>query len=108
VSRQGHGKTAAGRGRALAPVPPTSVLRLVRLWPNARKQGKEAGQVWRVGYYSQRDGVATIWLVNARGEYVCTIDEPFLSEHFEVVETTKERSIYGRGRPRLGPLAGKR
>ena len=82
----------------MAPVPPTSVLRLVRLWPHARKHGKEVGQTWRVGYYSRRDGVETIWLVNARGEYVWTIDEPFFREQFEVVEAARERSIYGRGR----------
>jgi hypothetical protein len=80
-------------------------LRLVRLWPNARKQGTEIGQVWRVGYYSRRDGVETIWLVNNCGEYTWTVDEPFVRRHFEVLEYAKERSIYGRGRPRLGALS---
>jgi len=79
----------------------------VRLRPSARKRGKEVGQLWRVGYYSRRDGVQTIWLVNARGEYVWTIDEPLLRKHFEIVEAASERSIYGRGRSRLGPVVSK-
>jgi lipopolysaccharide transport protein LptA len=76
----------------------------VRLWPNARPQGHEVGEVWRVGYYSRCDGLEAIWLVNGKGEYVWTVDEAFLRKHFEVVEVARERSIFGRGRPRLGPL----
>lgn len=76
----------------------------MRLWPNARRQGKEIGQIWRVGYYSPADGLETIWLVNARGEYTWTVDEAFLRKHFAFVSIGKERSAYGRGRRALGPL----
>jgi lipopolysaccharide transport protein LptA len=32
------------------------------------------------------------------------VDTVFLRQHFEVLEAARERSIFGRGRPRLGPL----
>jgi y4mF family transcriptional regulator len=41
---------------------PGSKVRLVKLWPHARKHGYEIGQTWTVGYYSRQDGLDTIWL----------------------------------------------
>ncbi len=89
------------------PLPPATVLRLVRLWPHARKQGREIGQLYRVGYYSKMDGLDCVWLVDSGGHYGWTADHAFVSRHFEVVRRSSERSLYGSNRPKLGPLRGR-
>ena len=86
------------------PIPPLSIIRIKRLWPHARKQKHELGQVLRVGYYSPQDGLDCIWLVDDSGDYFWTIDHDFLEKHFEVVERSNERSLYGRARPKLKPI----
>jgi len=83
------------------PIAPRSIIRLVRLWPHARKQGRQLGQVWRVGYFCRCCGTGIIPLVDQHGAYSWTIDEPFLRRHFEIVVSSNERSVYGRGRPKL-------
>lgn len=86
------------------PIPPLSIIRIKRLWPHARKQKHEVGQVLRVGYYSPQDGIDCIWLVDDSGHYFWTIDHDFLDKHFELVERSNERSFYGRARPKLKPI----
>ena len=85
-------------------LPPHTVLRLRKLWPYARKQGKEKGQIFRVGYYCKGCGVDTIWLVDENGEYGWTVDRNFIDDHFEIVRLSTERSIYGKECPQLKPL----
>ena len=86
------------------PLPPRTVLRLLRLWPHARKQGCEIGQIWRVGYYSRQDGDDTVWLVDQNGKYSWTANHDFISRHFEIVEISNEKSLYGAARETIGPL----
>ncbi len=83
---------------------PRSVVRLKKLWPHARKQGREIGQIFRIGYYCKDCGVDTVWLVDTGGEYSWTGDIEFLDEFFELLEDSRERSIYGKGKPRIKPL----
>lgn len=85
------------------PISPLSIVRIKTLWPHARKQKHEVGQTLRVGYYSPQDGLDCIWLVDDAGNYFWTIDQEFLDKHFEIVERSKETSLYGRARPRLKP-----
>lgn len=66
------------------PIPSNTRIRLTKLWPHARSQGKELGQVWRIGEYSEADGTDVIWLVDSNDEYVWTIDHEFLHAHFIV------------------------
>ena len=86
------------------PLPPKSVVRLVRLWPHARKRGYEVGQTWRIGYYSPQDGLDVIWLVDAAGRYGATADHGWITKHFEVVHLSDETSMFGAKRPRLRAL----
>lgn len=91
----------------LYPLPPKTLLKLVKLWPHARKHGREIGQLYRVGYYSRRDGLEIVWLVDANGSYNWTAELPFIHQHFEIVGKSKERSWYGSERPLLGrPVFG--
>lgn len=86
------------------PLPPKSVIRLIRLWPHARKHGYETGLTWRIGYYSRQDGLDVVRLVDANGEYTQTGDHDWIEKHFEVMSRSKETSMYGTRRPQLGAL----
>lgn len=87
------------------PLRPRTVLRLAKLWPHARKQGREVGQIYRVGYCCKDCGSNVIWLVDEAGSYNWTADHQFVARFFEVIELSSEMSLYGRKRPRLGPLS---
>jgi hypothetical protein len=89
------------------PLPPNSVVKLVRLWPHARKRGYELGQTWRIGYYSRQDGLDVVWLVDADGKYCHTGDHDWIEKHFDVLHLSDEGSAFGARRPRLGSLRGK-
>jgi hypothetical protein len=65
---------------------------------------KNIGRRFRVGYYSWQDGLDCIWLVNDEGKYEQTIDHKYLAKYFEIMALSKERSLYGKNRPRLGPV----
>ena len=78
---------------------PNSVLKIIKLWPYARKQGREIGQIWTVGYYCRHCGLDIIWLVNSAGEYVWTIEHDFLVQKFEVLFDSKNKDFFGRKTP---------
>ncbi len=84
------------------PIPPTSVVRVKA--SVSRSWKKEVGRRFRIGYYSWQDGLDCIWLVNEEGKYEQTIDHEFLLKNFDIESIAKERSLYGRGRPQLGPM----
>jgi hypothetical protein len=86
------------------PLPPKTVLTLTKLWPHARRQGHEIGHVYRVGYYCKKDGLDTIWLVDAEGNYDWTVDHDFVAKFFTVTKLSTERSLYGVNKIELGPL----
>jgi len=87
------------------PIPPRTV---VRVKGSPTKNWKtNIGKRFRVGYYSPRDGVDCIWLVNDDGEYQETVDHEFLHKFFEIELLSKERSLYGKNRPALGPISSR-
>lgn len=86
------------------PLPPESIVRLTKLWPHARKNGYEIGQTWRIGYYSRKDGLDVIWLVDTNGDYSQTADHDWIETHFEVTFLSEVTSIFGVRRLHLGPL----
>jgi hypothetical protein len=51
------------------------------------------------------DGLDCIWLVDDTGSYDQTIDHECLNKFFEIRSIAKERSLYGRGRPKFSPMA---
>jgi hypothetical protein len=81
------------------PIPPCSVVMVKKPRGSLRR-----GQKFRIGYYSWQDGLDCIWLVDEKGEYDETIDHEFLLTHFEIMTQSKERSLYGRNRPKLQPI----
>ena len=84
------------------PIPPCSIVR-VKSSPR-RHWRKNIGRRFRVGYYSRMDGLDCIWLVNEEGSYEQTIDHEFLQKYFDIETVSKERSLYGRGRPQFPPI----
>jgi hypothetical protein len=87
------------------PVPPRTVVR-VKGSPTRKWEGN-IGKRFRVGYYSPQDGLDCIWLVDDDGEYQETVDHEFLYRFFEIEVLSKERSLYGKNRPRLGPISSR-
>jgi hypothetical protein len=85
------------------PIPPCTILR-VKGSPSRKWKGN-IGKRYRVGYYSQQDGLDCIWLVNDEGKYQETVDHEFLCKYFEIELLSRERSLYGKNRPRLGPIS---
>src|SRR5258708_7932726 len=83
------------------PIPPCSVISVRRVarspWAN------EVRRIFRVGYYSRNDGLDCVWLVDGQGKYDQSIDHDFLHKFFKIESVSKERSLYGRGRPQFGP-----
>jgi hypothetical protein len=54
-----------------------------------------------VGYYSPKDGLDCIRLVNEDGEYERTTDRKFLLKYFDIEWWSQERNFFGRGRRQL-------
>jgi hypothetical protein len=84
------------------PIPPCSVISVRRKAPSP--WADEIGRIFRVGYYSKMDGLDCIWLVDEKGEYGQTIDHEGLNKFFDIQSIAKERSLYGRGRPKFPSL----
>ena len=87
------------------PIPPMSVVRLASYpYQRASAWRKDLGAIFRVGYYSQRDGLDCIWLVNELGGYQETLDHDYLRKYFDIIQVSLEKNLYGRRRPPIGPI----
>jgi hypothetical protein len=69
--------------------------------------GDTQGKIFRIGYYSRRDGLNCVWLVNEAGEYEQTTDQKSIDEDFEFIKLTTETDLYGIDREPLGPISEK-
>jgi hypothetical protein len=81
-------------------IPPRSRLRLVKADRHTPLWRKDVGRRFRVGYYSRKDGLDCIWLVNEDGEYEQTVDRNSLLEYFEVERLSHEKNVFGVGKDR--------
>jgi hypothetical protein len=79
------------------PIPPCSIV-AVKDIPRS-PWAKKIGRLFRIGYYSRMDGLDCIWLIDETGQYRETLDHDYLYKFFEIRSISKERSLYGRGRP---------
>lgn len=82
-------------------IPPRSRVRLIRADRKTPSWKKDIGRQFRVGYYSRKDGLDCIWLVNENGKYEQTTDRRFLLRYFDVEQLSQEKNLYGRGKRRL-------
>jgi hypothetical protein len=86
------------------PIPPKSVVRLVASPKPSPRWKKNVGAIFRVGYYSRKDGLDCVWLVNESGEYQETVDHDYLSKYFDVIQISDEKNLYGMRKPPIGPV----
>ena len=80
-------------------IPPGTRVRLAR--SDSSKPGWQdcVGAIYTVGYYCDDCGLATIWLVNADGEYEQTVNRSCLVEYFDILEVSDETDYFGAERP---------
>src|SRR6516165_8570173 len=71
-------------------IPPRSRVRLVKADRQSPTWRKDVGRRFRVGYYSRKDGLDCIWLVNEDGEYEQTTDRESLLKYFEIERLSHE------------------
>jgi hypothetical protein len=88
----------------LKPLPPKSVVRLAGCPGEKHAWRKFLGAIFRIGYYSRRDGLDCIWLVNESGDYQETVDHEYLSKYFDVIQVSDEKNLYGTKRPQVSPV----
>jgi len=71
---------------------------------------RSSRKVFRVGYYSRKDGLDCIWLVNDEVEYEQPTDHEYRFKFFDVIQFAEHTNWYGRTResPQFGALIGER
>ncbi len=83
-------------------IPPRSVVELAKADSKTPAWKNRIGERFRIGYYSQSDGLDTIWLVDDAGNYIETTDRDFLLKYFKVVRLSDTNNYFG---TRCKPLA---
>ena len=76
-------------------IPPRSRVRLARADRRTPCWKNDIGRRFRIGYYSRKDGLDCIWLVNEGGKYEQATDREFLLKYFEIERLSNEKSLYG-------------
>jgi hypothetical protein len=85
-------------------IPPFSVVRLLRFDDKTSDWKDQIRREFRIGYYSEQDGLDCVWLVNDKGEYEQTVDQKLLYDYFEIVSRSEECDLYGKNRTAILPL----
>jgi hypothetical protein len=89
-------------------VPPRSVVQCIGYSKRTGVYEADLGRHFRIGYYGAcQDGLAVVWLVDERGEYVATADHDDLRRYFRVVRRSDETDYYGDRRRPLRALPGR-
>jgi len=76
-------------------IPPGSTVRLARSDDTTPGwQGRE-GEVFTIGYYCKGCSSEIIWLVNAQGKYLETLDRPGPLKYFDILSISDETDMFG-------------
>ena len=84
-------------------IPPKTLVRLSRYDSTTPEWKRYIGREFRVGYYSEQDGLDCVWLVNDDGEYEQSTDRQHLLMYFDILKLAQETDRYGNKRSPLGP-----
>jgi hypothetical protein len=84
------------------PIPPLSLVKLVKVTSEEPDWIGQKGRVFRIGYYRQNDGLNCVWLVDDDGNYSETIDQEMIGTHFEILHLSDESDLFGSDRPVIG------
>lgn len=76
------------------PIKPMSVVKLIKDY-GGKHSKYNVGRMCRIGFYSKKDGLDVIWLVDQNGNYCSTLDHEFLELYFEVVEESNVFDYHG-------------
>jgi hypothetical protein len=87
-------------------IPPGTILRLVHADDKTPWYKERIGSIWEVGYYSRKDGLNEIWLVDDEGELIGSHDRETLLDYFQIDRLSDETDFYGDEIPPLGPIPG--
>jgi HEAT repeats len=82
-------------------IPPRSRVRLLRADNKTPHWQQQVGRQFRIGYYSRKDGLDCIWLVNEGGAYEQTTDRASLLKYFQIERLSSESDFYGSRKRRL-------
>lgn len=85
-------------------IPPRSRVRLARADKKTPYWTTHLGRQFRVGYYSRKDGLECIWLVDENAKYEQTTDRNFLLKYFHIERVSQEKNFYGVGKRRLSKI----
>ncbi len=86
------------------PIPPRSIVRLIRAGGDTPDWKEDMGRRFRIGYYSPQDGLDCIWLVNEDAKYEQTCDHEFLFKYFNIERLSRESDLFGVNKAILKPL----
>lgn len=79
-----------------AAVNPGTVVRLSHADESTPDWKADLGRLFMVGFYSSKDGIDCVWLVNDRGQYEQTTDREGLLRYFTIVKPSVVTDFYGR------------
>lgn len=73
--------------KIMRPIPPLSIVKLVRADAQTPNWKSQIGRTFRIGYFSRQDGTDCVWLVNNAGQYEQTVDQSGINDYFEAHPT---------------------
>lgn len=76
-------------------IPPETIVQLTCADEKTPEWRKRLGKHYRVGYYSRKDGLNTIWLVDDRGRYCETTNRKYLLKYFKVLRLSQNTDYFG-------------
>lgn len=82
-------------------IPPKTIVKLVRYDVNTPNWKDDVGNIYCIGYYSKQDGLDTLWLVDAAGNYCQTTDKEYLLKYFEILTLGNAVDYYGENSPAI-------
>ncbi len=84
-------------------IPPKTLVQLKRYDDGTPHWKTLIGRKYRVGFYSEKDGLDCLWLVNDAGEYEQTVDRATLLMYFEILKLSGESDLFGKRHGTIGP-----
>lgn len=82
-------------------IPPKTIVKLIKADSTTPSWINLEGKIYCVGYYSKQDGLDTIWLVDADGNYCETTDREYLLSFFSILKLGDTMDYFGENAPKI-------
>jgi hypothetical protein len=66
-------------------IPPLSLVEITKVTLDESAWKDHLGRVFRIGYYSEQDGLDCVWLVDDAGEYREAVDQAMIRNHIGIL-----------------------